>query len=152
MFNNRRPQPVSQLEPYAGSVEQILTGIGVDPQQARMTTNDGYGWSFRRGSALIEIYISEKSGVGYLQVLSPILHVPMTNLLPLFRRLLENNLQLTNAALGIYLDTVYLFVERPLEGLDATEANQIIGNIAAYADDMDDKLVGEFGGRLYSRI
>ena len=44
------------------------------------------------------------------------------------------------------------FSERPLEGLDAVEANNIITLVAGYADEMDDKLVGEFGGRLYSRI
>ncbi len=153
-FNARRQQPqnTSNIERHAATVEQILLGIGVDAQQARMTTADGYGWSFQRGSAVIEIYISQKDTAGYLQVLSPIMHLPMTNLLPLYRRLLEYNLQLTNAALGVYLDMVYLFIERPLEGLDANEANQIINNIAEYADDLDDKLVGEFGGRLYSRI
>jgi hypothetical protein len=150
MFRSRRT--TANLQVFAATVEQILLGIGIDPQQARMSIQEGFGWSFRRGSAVIEIYISQQDSVGYLQVLSPILHLPATGLLPLYRRLLELNLQLTNAALGVYLDVVYVFSERPLEGMDPNEANTIINLVASYADDLDDKLMEEFGGRLYSRI
>jgi len=153
MLNVGGRKPVQRLDQYAQTVEQILLGVGVDPQQARMgSIQDGFGWSFRRGSATIEVYVSQLEGVGYLQVLSPIIHLPMSNLLPLYRRLLEMNLTLTNASFGVHLDVVYVFSERPLEGMDAVEANNIITLVASYADEMDDKLVGEFGGRLYSRI
>jgi hypothetical protein len=145
-------QAAPRLDVYAGTVESILRQIQIDPAQARMSTQDGYGWNFRRGSALIEIYVSQQDGVGYLQVLSPIIHLPATGLLPLYRHLLELNLQLTNAALGVYLDIVYVFSARPLEGLDAVEADNIITLVANYADELDDRLVGEFGGRLYGRI
>src|SRR5512143_724855 len=154
-FRGRRtqnqPSP-STLETHAGTVEQILTSIGVDLNQARMKTDNGFGWSFQRGSAVIEIFVSQQNGVGYLQVLSPIMHLPINALLPLYRRLLELNLQLTNAALGVYLDVVYVFSERPLEGMDGSEANTIINLVANYADDLDDKLVAEFGGRLYAKV
>lgn len=150
MFRSRRSS--ANLQTFAATVEQILLTVGIDPQQARMNTQEGFGWSFRRGSAVIEIYISQQDSVGYLQVLSPILHLPSTGLLPLYRRLLELNLQLTNAALGVYLDVVYVFSERPLEGMDSVEANTIINLVATYADELDDKLMQEFGGRLYGRI
>ncbi|MFN8527817.1 MAG: YbjN domain-containing protein [Anaerolineae bacterium] len=149
---SRQQQNAPNIDVHAQTVEGILGKIGVDPVQARMTINDGYGWSFRRGSALIEIYVTQKETAGFLQVLSPIVHLPMTGLLPLYRRLLELNLQLTEAALGVYLDTVFVFVERPLEAMDPEEADSIINNVAAYADELDDKLVNEFGGRLYARI
>ena len=147
-----RPQTGPRLDIYAQTVEQLLLNLGIDPGQARMNTQEGYGWSFRRGSAVIEVYVTQNGGVGFLQVLAPILHLPMQGLLPLYRRLLEMNLQLTNAAFGVYLDVVYIFNERPLDGLDAVEANQIINTVAQYADDLDDKLLEEFGGRLYTRI
>jgi hypothetical protein len=148
--NRRGGEP--DLQTYAGTVAQILLGIGVDPQTAGMTVQQGYGWNFRRGSALIEIYIAVHEGVGYLQVLSPLLHLPQSNLLPLYRRLLEINLQITAAALGVHNDVIYVFHERPLEGLDVSEANTIINTVAGYADDLDDKLAQEFGGRQYARI
>jgi hypothetical protein len=80
------------------------------------------------------------------------MHLPMSNLLPLYRRLLELNLQLTAAAIGVHLDVVYVFSERPLDGLDGAEANTIINLVSGYADELDDKLVTEFGGRLYAKV
>ena len=140
------------MQGYAAVVEQILAAAGVDVTAARMATETGFGWTFVRGSATIELYVSQQDGAGYLQVLSPILHLPSNGLLPLYRRLLEMNLQLTNAAIGVHEDKVYLFSERPLEGLDGAEANTIINLVSGYADELDDKLIAEFGGRLYSRI
>jgi hypothetical protein len=148
-FQNRA---VTAMANEAGAVERILAGIGVDPVAARMTVQDGYGYSFRRGSATIEIYITQREGVGYVQALAPIMHLPTAGLLPLYRQLLELNLQLTDAALGVYLDVVYVFSERSLDGLDIAETDAMISLVAAYADELDDRLVGEFGGRLYGRI
>lgn len=145
------PQTVSIVQ-HAQVINDILAQIGLDPAEVQMNTDEGYGWSFRRGSAVIEVYLSEHDAQGFLQVLSPILHIPAANVLPLYRRLLELNLQLTSAALGVYNDIVYVFYERPLEGLDVTEANAIISTVAAYADDLDNRLVDEFGGRLYMQV
>lgn len=140
------------LQHYAQTVEDILASLGYNPAESRLETEQGYGWTFRHGSANIEIYVSEQDGIGYMQVLSPIIHMPGSGLLPLYRRLLEYNMQLTNASLGVYFDVVYVFNERPLRELDAEEANQIITMVAGYADDLDNTLVNEFGGRLYSQI
>lgn len=152
MFGRQRnPRNTGSLQQHATIVEGILASIGVDPNIARMETQNGYGWTFQRGSALIEVYIAQQEGREYLQVLSPLMHIPQAGLLPLYRRLLELNLSLTNASLGVYLDVVYVFNERPLAGLDGTEANFIISQISEYADDLDNQLVNEFGGRLYSQ-
>lgn len=137
---------------HVATIETILLEIGIDPVAARIQAGDGYGWRFQRGSAAIEVYLAQQETDGYLQALAPIIHLPMTNLLPLYRHLLELNLQLTSAALGVYLDVVYVFSERPVEGLDAVEANKLISQVAEYADELDDRLVNEFGGRLYGRV
>jgi len=153
--NQPQQDPGSSDSPIvqkAGVIERILAQIGLNPAEVRIETDQGYGWSFRRGSAVIEIYLSQQGEQGYLQVLSPIMHLPSDNMLPLYRRLLELNLQLTSAALGVYRDIVYVFYERPLTGLDASEANDIISKMAGYADDLDDELVEEFGGRLYMQV
>ncbi len=141
---------VEQFDLSLRTVEGILGAIGVDPKAARMAVESGYGWNFQRGSALIEVYLTPAEQ-GYLQVLSPIMHLPASNLLALYRRLLELNLQLTNAALGVHEDVVYLYHERLLAGLDAAEADAIIRRLAQYADELDDALSGEFGGRMYGR-
>lgn len=147
---NRDTETINKLEQSARTVEQILANIGVDPVSARMKVQAGYGWNFQRGSALIEVYITQEER-GYLQVLSPILHLPQTNLLPLYRRLLELNLQLTNASVGVHQDVVYVFNERPLEGLDPTEADSIIRKLSIYADELDNSLAEEYGGRMYGQ-
>ena len=143
-------EPPDQLEQSLRTVESILAAIGVDPAAARMQVERGYGWNFERGSALIEVYLTPDEQ-GYLQVLSPIMHLPAANLLALYRRLLELNLKLTNAALGVHEDVVYLYHERLLAGLDAAEADAIIRRLARYADELDDALAAEFGGRMYGR-
>lgn len=152
MFNTRRGRAIN-LQQYAVAVESILGRIGVNAQQARMNTlQEGYGWHFTRGSALIEIYVSQHENAGYLQVLAPLMHLPPSGVLPLYRQLLENNLNLTAAAFGVHDDVVYIYHERPLDGLDADEADAIVNFIASAADEFDDKLVNEFGGRLYRRV
>jgi len=153
MVFGRRQNPRSiTIEQNAQTVESILQSIGLDPAQARMPARHGYAWKFQRGSAMIEVYVSQTEDREYFQVVAPILHLPPTHLLPLYRRLLELNLSLTNASLGVYLDVIYIFTERPLAGLDANEANFIISQISAYADELDNQLVSEFGGRLYSQV
>ncbi len=157
MLFRRQPQQQSKpgiktLQDYAVTVEKILMAINIDPKQAKLKTDQGYGWSFQRGSAVIEIYVTQHNDRGYFQVLSPIIHLPGTGLLQLYRRLLELNLQLTNASIGVYYDVVYIFSERLLEGMDATEANHIITMVATYADELDNELVNEFGGRLYAQV
>ncbi len=143
-------QSDQQLALSARAVENILASIDVDPTAARMDVESGYSWNFWRGSALIEVYLTPEDW-GYLQVLSPIMHLPQSNLLPLYRRLLELNLEMTNAALGVHEDVVYVFHERLLEGLDAVEADVIVRRLAQYADELDDVLVEEFGGRMYGQ-
>ncbi len=153
MFNRNRGRTPNRIESYALTVEQILIALSIDPERARMqNVTDGFGWQFQRGSAVIEIYVEQADNSGYLRVMSPILTLPTTGLLPLYRRLLELNLQLSTAAFGVYLDTVYIYSERPLDDMDASEANMIINQVANAADDFDDKLLNEFGGRLYGRI
>lgn len=135
----------------ATMIQQVLISIGIDPDQSRLNVDSGYGWNFRYGSAIIEVYIHRNEEGDYFQVLAPIMHLPQAGLLPLYRRMLELNLQLTSAALGTYNDAVYIFSERPLEGLETVEISSTISRAASYADDLDNKLVAEFGGRLYAR-
>ena len=115
-FGDQPPdETAGQFEGSLRAVEGILAAIGVDAKAARMEVESGFGWQFQRGSALIEVYLTPEEQ-GYLQVLSPIMHLPQGHLLALYRRLLELNLQLTNVALGVHEDVVYLYHERLLAG------------------------------------
>lgn len=142
------------LKDHAANIEKILDGLKVVPEAARKQVNPDqeYSWEFKRGSAIVQLHIFHEDNHDYFQALSPIMVLPTINLLPLYRRLLELNLKLTHAALGVYQDTIYVFSERLLEGLDDEEALHIITMLAAYADDLDNQLVNEFGGRLFAQI
>jgi hypothetical protein len=153
----RRPgqQPGEQppsIRDYAAQVESLLAAASVNVEQARLLVEGGYGWRFQRGSAIVQVYVVENDQRGYFQVFSPMLHLPAGGLLPLYRRMLELNLKLTSASLGVHNDIVYVFTERLIDGLDADEANTMINLVSGYADDLDNKLVAEFGGRLYSQV
>lgn len=143
-------KPVSIRE-YAATIEAILTESNVDLNRARLDVQGGYGWRFQRGSAVVQVYLIENEDRSYFQVFSPIMHLPTTGLLSLYRRLLEMNLKMTSASIGIHNDVVYVFNERAIDGLDAEEANAIISLVSGYADDLDNKLISEFGGRLYQQ-
>lgn len=150
-FGRNRSTSDARLQSYAALIQEYLRNNDIDPAQARLNVDTGLGWSYRRGSATIEIYITQDADAGYMRVLSPMLHLPEGRLLPLYRRLLELNLELTNASLGIHQDVVYVFSERPLDGMDHVEASNIITLVAEYADRLDNELVTEFGGRLFGR-
>lgn len=155
MLNRNQPQQnTALLGQYAQTVEQILGSVGIDPQNARLQVDAGssYAWHFQRGSAVIEVYISiADDESAYLQLVSPIVHIPQQGLLPFYRHLLELNMTMTNAALGVYNDVVYVFNERPLQDLDASELNFVIMQLSAYADDLDNQLADEFGARMYQQ-
>jgi hypothetical protein len=60
MRGRNQPPSTPSLEAYAGAVEQILPAVGIDPLTARMNIEGGYGWGFQRGSAVIEVYVSQQ--------------------------------------------------------------------------------------------
>lgn len=156
----RRPQPAAPqprpklaLKDHAVNIEKILEALKIAPEAARRQADpdQGYGWEFKRGSAIIQLHIFRDEGREYFQALSPMLYLPQGNLLALYRRLLELNLKLTHAALGVYQDVIYVFSERILDGLDADEALHIISMLSTYADDLDNQLANEFGARLFGQ-
>jgi hypothetical protein len=152
-FGRGRQQPtISNKEQVATHVERILQDAGIRLEEARINGVDGLGWKFKQGSAEIEIYINNRNGKEYFQVVSPIMHLPQNGLLAFYRRLLELNLIHANLTFGIFSDVVYVFNERPLDGLDLAEARDIIAGVALNADSYDNLLVNEFGGRIYNGV
>jgi hypothetical protein len=145
-------QPPS-IDEHARMIERILTDV-TDKKFTRIQNQSGRGWAFTHGSARIEAYLTYgvDNKAAYLQVVAPIVTLsPESPVLPLYRFMLEENLNMVTAAFGIYETTIYIFYERPLEGLDAVEAKAIMTKIADYADDYDNYIVDNYGGRLYQQ-
>ncbi len=148
-FAKKKPQ-VEDVTSAARIVGEALGKIGVDPRPERLPGDRGFGWSIRRGSAVVFITVNQENNHAYLRLTSPILYLPSENLLPLYRTLLGINMELTSAALAVHEDKVCIVSERPVEGLDHVEADDLLKRISHYADELDNKLAAEFGARLYT--
>jgi hypothetical protein len=147
--NTRTLKLPQNLRDYAVIVENILKEMSVDVERSRLTVENGYGWRFPRGSVQINLMLMQSEERRYFQIYVPIVYLPQTGILPMYRRMLEYNLKLTGAALGVHNDIVYVYSERILQSFDPEEAKALISTVGEYADELDNKLASEFGARMY---
>ena len=70
--------------------------------------------------------------------------LPSSDLLPFYRRLLEENAHRVAIKFSIKEDTVWLEVTRELNGVDTTECYRNLTRIGDTADELDDALRDEF--------
>jgi hypothetical protein len=138
------------VEHHTQTVREILHALGLDPDEHHIEESNGTAWVIKRGSVLIYIHLFSHETKGYLKVMAPIVILPEQQREKLFERLLVANMNMINCALGLKENTVCVFSERSLDYLDKEEADEIIKRVAFYADELDNKLVEEFGGRLFS--
>ena len=133
-------------------VEAAIRKIGLDPSTAQ-APSAGQGqaaWTLKRGSASVLVTVTKRDDEGaiYLRVASPVVTLPadVARHEPLLRRLLELNASgLANAAFGLLGDRVVVVSERPADGLDEAEVEQMVRHLAAVADTFDDRLERDFG-------
>lgn len=135
-------------------VEATLTKVGLDPKQALVKEVDNQvTYTLQRGSASVIVTVVhrvEQKAV-YLRVASPVMTPADGAREGLYKRLLELNAAgLANAAFALLGDKIVVVSERPAEGLDEGEVEQIIRHLSAVADTYDDRLVKEFGGKRAS--
>jgi len=138
-----------------GLVDEALKKIGVDPDTVRgKDAPDVASWTLKRGSAQILVAVARRDPdrAVFLRVVSPVMTFPdASKREALFVRLLELNANgLGNCAFGIVGERIVALSERPAEGLDVGEVEQIVRQVSAVADTYDDRLVGEFGGKRAS--
>jgi hypothetical protein len=152
------PEEVAkQFESAKKLVEEVIVKLGLEPAKVRGSeTSSLVTWTLQRGSAavLISVAKSDRGDEAFLRAISPIMTLPPEpKVLGLFRRLLElNGHGLANAAFGIVNDRIVVKSERPVQGLDGGEVEQIIKHLSAVADTYDDRLVKEFGGQRASDV
>lgn len=140
-----------------GIVEGTIRKLGIEPAGATARTGDKHhSWTFQRGSAAILVNLTQRTEDDklYVRVVSPVMTLPEeAKRQALYVRLLElNGKGLANCGFGLIGDRVVVVSERPAEGLDAAECEQIIRHLAAVADTYDDRLVNEFGGKRASDV
>ena len=130
-------------------LEQVLTKLGLDPAGARVRDEaDLVAWGIWRGSAQL-LLIAQTSDKGtWVRAVAPVVVCPTDHALrlSLFARLLElNGKAMRNAAFGVLNEKVVIVSERPAEGLDAAEVEQIVRHVGAAADHYDDVFEKEYG-------
>jgi hypothetical protein len=137
-------------------VEEAVRKIGVDPTRVLAQNEaDKATWSLQRGSAQVLVNAQVRDGNAFLRVVSPIMMLPSgpdtSRREALFVRALELNATgIGNCAFGLVGERLVAVSERPAEGLDVGEVEQIVRLVAAVADTYDDRFVNEFGGKKAS--
>ncbi|ACY16012.1 YbjN domain-containing protein [Haliangium ochraceum] len=133
-------------------VEDVLHELGHEVAASRSEPSDGEqrAWQVEHGSATVRIGMGERGGVSNLRVVSTVMTLdPSAEVVALLRRLLElNRTTLRSAAFALEGDYVQIVAERPTLDLDRSEVLDLIRRIEKYADDLDDELVAQFGGKL----
>ena len=132
-------------------VEAAIRERGVEPDDHQVSaTEGGVAWALRFGSAavMIALNLGEEGRDGRMRIVSPIVKLPDDPSPEVFRELLElNGTKLPGVAFGFVGDEVVLVSERSLRGLDRSEVEETLGLIGHYADEYDDLLVDDFGGK-----
>ncbi len=124
-------------------VERILDGLEDGTLVA------GFEAPIERGSATGSVRVVKEPGQpeSLVVVRLSLMRVPESAGAAFFERLLElNHASLGRAAFSVDADgVVYLTAGRPVEDLDSGELIDLILWTSQYADDLDDKLLAEFG-------
>ena len=151
-FNNLFSDKEISVEECVEMVENFLKERGLDPKEQSMgTTKDYISWSVCRGSAIIYIYIClTNAEFKTIRVVSPIVFLPDDNILPLYRKCLETNMDLFGCALAVFEDKIVVISERPIQGLNESELDWMLDHAAHVADELDNTFADEFGAKLVS--
>ena len=141
-----------QDQDYIGMVDDFFRKININPEDVRKKEENVFNWHLMRGSAAVYIYLFLHEGEARtIRIVSPIVFIPQKNILPLYRRCLEINLELINCALCAMDDKIAVVHERPTDGLVPEELDSSIQYLSSVADDLDDRLSNEFGALVYTK-
>jgi len=136
------------FESAVALVEGVLKKLGVDPATAKVRAEAGStAWGLKRGSAQVLLLVNKSDRGVFFRVIAPVVKAPGADKRgEVYTHLLELNAKSTrNAAFGLLNDNVVVLSERPVDGLDASEAEQILKQVGALADYYDDELEKKFG-------
>lgn len=132
----------------SATIQSVLSKLGLDPKGSQVRDEESTrAWGLLRGSAQVLIMVSKTEDATWVRVIAPVVKLPSDDQKPaFFQRLLELNARgMRNAAFGLLNDGVVIVSERPAEGLDQHELEQILKHVGALADHYDDEFIKEYG-------
>lgn len=145
LFANQRE---TNLASTVSLVEQALTELGhaISKLDVPGATQ---AWRITKGSATTRVTIVPHNAFPHLRVSAIVMTLDeRVDRGALFAHLLERNAHLCGAAFATDGDQVLLVSERSTLDLDHSEVLDILERVSTYADEHDDALVAQFGGRL----
>lgn len=137
-----------RFQEASATIESVLTKLGLDPNGSKVRDEENTrAWGLLRGSAQVLMMVSRAEGLTWVRVIAPVVKLPSADKkLAFFQRLLELNARgMRNASFGLLNDGVVVVSERPAEGLDEHELDQILKHVGALADHYDDQFISEYG-------
>lgn len=135
------------MEPYYDTIKKVLTDLGLNADECYNA--EGKYWALRKGTA--DVFVSlftlgeGEAAEWYVEIASPIMKLPSKNLLPFYRRLLEENAQWVGPRFSLRGDTVWLDITRELAGMNYDEFRRSLERVGNVADELDESLRTEFG-------
>jgi hypothetical protein len=147
---NLKPSPAKDKAYYIKMIEDFFASIEVSRDNSTVQTDDKnmLMWYLRRGSTLTYISLDFRGDSPFFQLHAPLIYIPQSNILSLYRDCLEVNNQLHNCSLCVSDDIVNLGARRLLEGLEPGELSSMIHYFTGAADHLDNALAEKYGAKL----
>ena len=135
---------MQELSTYYSTVEDAIQKIGLDPSKFRGALEGE--WTLHRGeySIWIDVWEDPLEQVTYMQVVAPVMNIPIESQKVLFVELLELNLQLCGIAFAVHSEKVVLKGTRVADGLDVQEAYAMIMLISKYVSNFAPMLLKKY--------
>ena len=135
------------LTPYGEMVEQMLTDVGLDPDECYIA--DGDYWTATKGSAHIyigffHIHYDDGTVDWYMYTTGFLREIPAENREKFYLRLLQEAADRVGVKFYVKDNEAWVEIARELEGLSITEASRNLNRVANTADELDDILRAEF--------
>lgn len=132
-----------ELEFYKKMIEEIIIEWDLKPDE--LYNSELQKWGLVQGSVDFFISLFNYDGTDFFECSAIIVKLPDENLLAFYRKLLELNDFYIGVKLAVKDNQVWLYGQRECEGMDKDEARRIIDNVRITADDIDVRLMQEFG-------
>lgn len=129
-------------------LEEALRKVGLDPKTSVVRDEgDQLAFGVMRGSAQVLLAATRGDRGVWVRAIAPVVLLPPEAArLAFYAKLLDLNAKaMRNAAFGVLGDKVVVVSERPAEGLDPEEVEQILRHVGATADHYDDLFATEYG-------
>jgi hypothetical protein len=131
------------------TVIEVLTRLGIDPAANQLPDSGGRGWAVPAEGSVLFLRVIEVEGQPALQMTCPILYMPPQDLLPFYRRLLDINTELANAALAMDRDIVVVVARQAVDGLTADALESLLRQNQHVTDMLAKGLIQEFNGARF---